>query len=56
MENNSRNPSDLVRKTGIVTAKKKKFNLLFLWVRRRKEMKWKMMMMVGCELVFHKTE
>ncbi len=23
MENNSRNPSDLVRKTGIVTAKKK---------------------------------
>jgi hypothetical protein len=45
LENNSKNSRGQVKKTGIVTAKRK-FNLLFLKVRRRKEMKLKMKMMM----------
>jgi hypothetical protein len=42
-ENNSRNPRHLVGHTGIVAAKRK-FNLFFLGVKRRREIKLKMMM------------
>jgi hypothetical protein len=45
LESDFRNPGDLVRKRGIVTAKRK-FNLLYLRVRRRREMKSKMKMII----------
>jgi hypothetical protein len=45
LENNSRNPRELIKKTGTVTAKRKS-NLFFLGVRRRMKMKLKMKMMM----------